>query len=73
MEAVIFGSQKRAVGKLCAAGELAFGETMEEVMKMMLLCSIYSGITIADHWALFVEEGRRLKAWAMNPETTGRA
>jgi hypothetical protein len=46
---------------------------MEEVMKMMLLCSIYSGITIADHWALFVEEGRRLKAWAMTPETTARA
>ena len=42
-------------------------------MKMVLLCSIYSGIAVADQWALFIAEGRRLKAWAMNAETTVRA
>lgn len=42
---------------------------MEPIMKIMFLSFIYSGIAIADHWALIVEEGRRLKAWAMFSQT----
>jgi hypothetical protein len=36
------------------------------VMKMLILSSIYSGIALADHWPLILEEGRRLKAWVMD-------